>query len=148
MTMQSAITLVQSWYDAFNRADWPAMLDLLSDDVAHDPNQGRRETGREAFAAFLAEMDRCYVERLTDIVVLASADGCRAAAEYVVHGTYHATQAGLPEARGQRYRLPGGAFFTIRDGRIARLANHYNLADWLAQVGQPEGAGATMANRD
>jgi steroid delta-isomerase-like uncharacterized protein len=61
-------------------------------------------------------------------------DGSRAAAEYLVSGTYQATDAGLPEARGQKYSLPGGAFFTIRDGKIARVTNYYNLQDWLKQI--------------
>ena len=30
--------------------------------------------------------------------------------------------------------LPGGAFFALRDGVIARVTNYYNLEDWLAQV--------------
>jgi len=111
------------------------MLSCLADDVAHDLNQGPRETGREAFRAFLARMDASYAEQLRDIHVMAGADGRRAAAEYVVHGTYKATDAGLPPARGQGYVLPGGAFFDIRDGRIARVSNYYNLQHWLAQVG-------------
>lgn len=135
MTPPSAIALVQSYYDAFNRRDWPAMLALLGEDVVHDISQGPRETGREAFRDFLRRMDRCYRERLVDIVVMASADGRRAAAEYTVLGVYRATQPGLPEARDQPYRLPGGAFFEVRDGLIARVSNHYNLADWLAQIG-------------
>jgi steroid delta-isomerase-like uncharacterized protein len=126
--------LIAAYYDAFNRGDRPAMLALLTDDVAHDLNQGGREVGREAFRAFLARMDRCYRERLTDIVIAVSADGCRAAAEWVVHGTYLADDEGLPPARGQTYVLPGGAFFAIRDGRIARVTNTYNLADWICQV--------------
>jgi ketosteroid isomerase-like protein len=40
----------------------------------------------------------------------------------------------MPEARGQRYRLPAGAFFEIRDGKIARVTTTYNLRDWIAQV--------------
>ena len=127
--------LVRAYYAAFNAGDRDAMLALLTDDVAHDLNQGARETGREAFAAFMRRMDASYRERLDDIVVMASADGTRAAAEYVVHGEYLADDAGLPPARGQRYVLPGGAFFAIRDGRIARVSNYYNLEDWIAQVG-------------
>ncbi len=42
---------------------------------------------------------------------------------------------GLPEARGQTYELPVGAFFEIRDGKVARVTNYYNLNDWIAQVG-------------
>jgi steroid delta-isomerase-like uncharacterized protein len=111
------------------------MLTLLTDDVVHDLNQGARETGRDAFAAFLARMDRSYREQLRDIVVMASPDGARAAAEYVVHGEYLFADEGLPPAHGQRYVLPGGAFFDLRDGKIARVTNFYNLQDWIRQVG-------------
>ncbi len=132
--------LVLAYYAAFNRGDWDGMLALLADDVAHDLNQGPRETGREAFAAFLQRMHRCYREQLRDIVVMATADGARVAAEYVVHGEYLAADDGLPPAHGQRYVLPGGAFFDIAfddaggNGRIRRVSNYYNLEDWLAQV--------------
>ena len=127
--------LIRKYYDAFNRGDREAMLSLLTDDVAHDINQGGREVGKEAFRRFLAHMDRCYRERLTDIVVTTSPDGTHAAAEFVVHGTYLATDTGLPPARGQTYQLPAGTFFALRDGRIARVTTCYNLADWSAQVG-------------
>lgn len=130
----TALHLVETYYAAFNAGDRAAMLALLTDDVAHDLNQGARETGRAAFAAFMQRMDRCYRERLEQIVVMASADGHRAAAEYVVHGQYLADDAGLPPATGQTYVLPGGAFFDIVDGRIARVTNYYNLEDWTAQV--------------
>jgi steroid delta-isomerase-like uncharacterized protein len=131
----TTLQLVQAYYAAFNADYRDAMLALLTDDVAHDLNQGARETGRAAFVAFMQRMDASYRERLEDIVVMASADGTRAAAEYVVHGAYIADDAGLPAATGQRYVLPGGAFFDIRDGRIARVTNYYNLEDWIAQVG-------------
>ena len=126
--------LITAYYGAFNRGDREAMLSMLTDDVVHDLNQGEREIGRDAFRAFLQRMDRCYGEQLRDIVVMASNDGLRAGAEYVVHGEYKATDEGLPDAKGQRYVLPGGAFFDIRDGKIARVTNYYNLADWLTQV--------------
>lgn len=134
MSQMACVELVQRYYDAFNRGDWEGMLGCLSDDVAHDLNQGGREVGRAAFAAFLARMEASYREQLRDVVVMASADGARAAAEYVVHGEYHHDDAGLPKATGQRYVLPGGAFFEVVDGRIARVSNYYNLQDWIAQV--------------
>jgi steroid delta-isomerase-like uncharacterized protein len=129
-----AAAVIRAYLDAFNRGDRATMLALLAEDVAHDVNQGPREVGRDAFAAFLARMDRCYRERLEDIVVMAEAGGTRAAAEFTVHGEYLATDEGLPEARGQRYALPAGAFYAIRDGRIARVTMFYNLPDWIAQV--------------
>jgi steroid delta-isomerase-like uncharacterized protein len=126
--------VIAAYYDAFNRGDVQGMLDCLTEDVAHHVNEGGVRLGKERFAAFLDHMNRCYRERLTDIVIFVSADGTRGAAEFTVNGTYLATDEGLPPARGQSYRLPGGTFFTLRDGRIARVTTYYNLRDWVAQV--------------
>ena len=135
MTRLDAIALLARYYDAFNRGDNEGMLDCLSDDVAHDINQGSRQTGKAAFADFLAHMDRCYRERLCDIVLMANDAGTRASAEFLVHGEYLATDEGLPEAAGQTYVLPAGAFFDLSGGAITRVSVYYNLADWTAQVG-------------
>ncbi len=135
----AALRLVRAYYTAFEAADRAAFLDLLTEDVVHDISQGGSEVGRDAFGRFMAHMDRCYRERIADLVVMADESGGRAAAEFVVHGEYVATDPGVPDgtppARGQRYVLPAGAFFTLRDGRVARIANHYNLGDWVRQVG-------------
>lgn len=135
MTQHATIELIENYYAAFNRGDWAAMLGHLTDDVVHDLNQGSREKGREVFRAFLARMEKSYSEQLSDIVVASTPDGTRAAAEYVVHGIYKVGDEGLPPASGQTYVLPGGAFFDIREGRISRVTNYYNLQDWIAQVG-------------
>jgi hypothetical protein len=134
MSRTATLALLETYYAAFNAGDWDGMLACLSDDVAHDINQGERQTGKDTFRTFMGHMERCYKERLEDIVLMASEDGTRAAAEFVVHGTYLATDEGLPEAQGQTYVLPAGAFLAIAEGRITRLTMYYNLADWTAQV--------------
>ena len=126
--------LVQDYYAAFNAGDMPRFLGLLAGDVVHDLNQGGREVGTEAFAGFMERMNRSYREEIVDLVVMSTPDGRRAAAEFTVLGTYLRTDEGLPEATGQQYRLPAGAFFDIRDGKVARISNYYNLQDWLRQV--------------
>lgn len=65
---------------------------------------------------------------------MANDDGSRAAAEFIIDGTYIKTDTGLPEAKHQTYRIPVGAFFVIENGKIKRITNYYNLKDWLAQV--------------
>lgn len=127
--------LVRRYYAAFNARDWIGMVACLSSDVIHDVNQGGRHQGKPHFSSFLAHMDKCYREELRDIVILSSADGAHAAAEFVVHGAYLATDEGLPPADGQNYVLPAGAFFDVKDGLISRVSTHYNLQDWLKQVG-------------
>jgi steroid delta-isomerase-like uncharacterized protein len=125
---------VRRYFEAFNAGDVPAMLACLDPDVEHHVNEGRVRVGKIAFAEFCAHMSHCYEERLTDVVVFEAEGGTRAAAEYMVEGRYLATDEGLPEARGQTYRLPAGSFFSLKDGRITRVVTYYNLADWIRQV--------------
>ncbi|MBL8807060.1 MAG: nuclear transport factor 2 family protein [Rhodospirillales bacterium] len=125
---------IRNYYAAFNARDWDGMCALLTEDVAHDVCQGGRQAGRAAFRKFLDHMDRCYRESVRDLVVMVAPGGQRAAAEFDLDGTYLSTDAPHPAARGQKYSLRVGAFFELRDGRIARISNHYNVADWLAQI--------------
>lgn len=127
---------IRDYFDAFNAGDTDAMLACLADDVAHHVNEGKIRVGKAAFAEFCAHMTRSYKENLTDMVIFEAESGTRAAAEYTVNGTYLATDPGLPEAHGQTYRLPAGSFFSLKDGKIARVVTYYNLADWIAQVSE------------
>ncbi len=126
--------VIERYFAAFNRGDKQGMLDELSEEVAHHVNEGEVRHGRQAFGDFLDHMARCYREELSDIVVFTARGGSRAAAEYTVSGTYLQTDGALPAARMQTYTLPAGSFFTLKDGKIARVTTYYNLADWLRQV--------------
>lgn len=137
MAAADTIALIERYYQAFNAGDSEGMLACLADNVVHDVNQGARRTGREAFRAFSAHMERCYAEQLKSLVVMATADGSRAAAEFEVLGTYIETDEGLPAASGQTYHLPGGAFFEVSSGLITRVTTYYNLAAWLKQIAPP-----------
>lgn len=134
MSETETAALVRRYIDAFNAGDNEGMLACLSDDVAHDINQGGREIGRDKFRWFLGMMARHYKEELSDVAVLVGQGGGRAAAEFTVRGTYLSTAEGLPEASGQRYSLSAGIFFEIDEGLISRVTTYYNLADWIGQV--------------
>lgn len=132
---QDSIKLIEQYYAAFNQGDMETFLDLLTDDVIHDINQGKREVGKVAFRQFMIGMNTSYKEQLVDMVIMTTPDGNRAAAEFVVLGKYLKNDEDLPPATGQEYRLPAGAFFEIRDNKVARITNYYNLQDWIKQVG-------------
>ena len=129
-----SVELLKLYYDAFNRGDAVGMLDLIADDIVHEPSQGAVRNGKVAFAQFLDHMNCCYKEKVVDPVFLTSADGTHGAAEFVLNGTYLQTDGDLPAANGQKYRLRVGTFFEIANGKFARVSNHYNLADWLVQI--------------
>lgn len=126
--------VLQQYYQRFNAGDYEGMLALLAEDVVHEPSQGNPRHGKALFREFLQHMERCYKERVIDPVFMTNAAGDRASAEFMLDGKYLVTDGELPPAREQGYRLRVGAFFELRDGLIARVSNHYNLEDWIAQV--------------
>lgn len=134
MTRESTEQLIRHYYEVFNSGDRPALLEVLSDDVIHEINEGGIETGRETFRVFLERMDRSYREQVVDLIVMADASGTRASAEFYIEGVYLVSDEGLPEAKGQTYRLRVGAFFEVEAGKIRRVTNYYNLREWIAQV--------------
>ena len=133
-TKEQTLALLSNYYTCFNAGDTDGMLALMADDVVHDINQGDSEHGIEAFREFFVRMNRCYKENVSDLQLFASDNGTRAAAEFIVHGTYLSTDDGLPKAQGQTYDLPAGAFFRLHNDRITRVTMYYNLQHWLNQV--------------
>lgn len=134
MSEPAARATVAAYYAAFNAENPAGMLACVTDDVEHRVNEGGIRHGRAKFAEFCAHMGVSYREQLQDIEIFVNAAGTRAAAEFVVHGEYLKTDPGLPEAQGQRYVLPAGSFFDLKDGKISRITTFYNLNDWIAQV--------------
>lgn len=126
--------LITEYYKNFNAKNYEGMLGLLTEDVVHDINQGSRMEGKDKFRSFLKRMDELYDENLTDIAIMTDESGKRASAEFICNGTYKSTDEGLPQARGQKYRIPVGCFFEVDNGKIKRVSNHYNLNDWIVMV--------------
>lgn len=131
----TSLETVKQYYAAFNRCDWAGMLALLDPEVRHDANQGDSHTGLDHFRAFLAQMDECYEESLTDMVFMTNEMGNRVACEFTVNGIYKKTDRDLPLATGQHYVLPAGAFLEVRDGKISRVTTYYNLPLWMKLIG-------------
>ncbi len=136
MTRSTARDTLWAYYAAFNAGDTAGMLGCVTDDIEHRVNEGGIRRGRYRFAEFCAHMGVSYREQLHDIEIFINDDGSRGAAEFVVHGEYLKTDPGLPQAHGQRYILPAGAFFDLRGDKISRITTFYNLSDWIEQVSQ------------
>jgi steroid delta-isomerase-like uncharacterized protein len=131
--MPSTESVIKTYFDAFNRHDLDEMLMTLTDDVAHDINEGGREVGKEAFRKFKAHMDKCYREQIRDLVIMTK--DSRGTAEFIVDGEYIATDEGLPEATGQKYSIPAAAIFEVSEsGKITRVTSYYNLKGWIAAI--------------
>lgn len=133
--MTDSQQIVQAYYDAFNRKDWAGMLALVDENIRHDANQGGQRWGKAAFEAFLEHMDQCYDEQVVDLLIFSRPQHPdRIACEFTIQGVYKATDGDLPEAKGQRYELPVGAFLALKNGKICRVTTYYNLPLWLQLI--------------
>lgn len=129
--------LIEQYYTTFNNGDLAGFLALLDDNVIHEINQGKCETGKNAFKKFMEHMNTCYRETIKDIVIFSGADESRAAAEFLVAGTYIKTDDGFPIAQNQTYELSAGAFFEIKNNKITRITNYYNVQEWVKLISAP-----------
>lgn len=127
--------LIARFIDALNRSDHAAALEMVSEDVAHDPFDAAREIGRDKLRWRLGLTARHFDERIEDLAVLTGEGGVRAAADFTLRGTYRVTAPGLPEAAGQRYSLSGLMAFDIDDGVITRISAYRNPAGFRAALG-------------
>lgn len=130
--MNETEALMRAYFDAFNRHDLEGMLATLSNDVIHDINEGGREVGIEAFRKFKTHMDACYREQIVNPIFMIG--GNHGTTEFTVEGEYIGTDAGLPEATGQKYSVPAAAIFEVTDGKISRVTSYYNLRAWIAAI--------------
>lgn len=134
MSDTESARLVERFISAFNDKDTEAMQALLADDVVHDPREGTREIGKETFHWHVGQVARHFHEQWTDVAIMTAPGGVRAAAEFTLAGSYHATRDDLPAANGQSYRVPAGMFFEIDDGLITRLTTYVDMAAWRAAL--------------
>ncbi|WP_353717311.1 ketosteroid isomerase-related protein [Dyadobacter sp. 676] len=133
----TALETVRQYYEAFNAKNWQGMLALLHPEVRHEANQGDVRIGVKKFTEFLKKMDEAYEETLTDMVFFSEPQDRRVAVEFTVNGIYKKAEEGLPEAHGQSYVLPAGAFLEVTDGKISRVTTYYNLPLWIELVSKP-----------
>jgi len=131
----NALKVVKDYYAYFNSKNWQGMLDLIHPEIKHEANQSDTRVGKELFTEFLAHMDKCYDENLSDMIFFSEESNSRVAVEFVVNGIYKSTDSDLPEAKGQKYVLPAGAFLEVKNGLISRVTTYYNLPLWMGLVG-------------
>lgn len=128
------LDIVKSYYNNFNNRNWQGMLDIVSDDIVHYPNEGEPRHGKELFAQFLRKMDTAYNEKLTGMIFYTTSDPSKIAVQFTVNGIYKIAEDGLPPAHGQSYVIPAAAFLEIRDGRVRSVTTYYNLQEWIEKV--------------
>jgi steroid delta-isomerase-like uncharacterized protein len=129
------INLVKTYFEALNKKDMNLFFSIMDSNVEHDIDDGSVEHGIGKFKVFMQKGADSFNEKLDNIVIMVSDDGKYAAARWIDHGVYYKDYAGLDvRASNQKYTLPGGHFFEVRDGKISCVATYYNATDFMKQI--------------
>lgn len=129
------VKLVQQMYDAFNRRDIPAVLDMMAEDaewqspvtraVSKEIPWAQPRHSRAEVAAFFGELkEHMQPDRLEPLAYTVQGD------RVVVEGK----NRGTVRANGQSYEHDWVMIFTLRQGQIARMRHYYDTADLLAAI--------------
>jgi ketosteroid isomerase-like protein len=123
------IDVVQAVYDAFARADVPAILELFSPDVtvyqSPEVPWGGTHQGHEGLLTFMAVLSRRIASTPETQRMVADGDG-------------HVVQTGMTRgkvrATGVRFEIPETHVWTVRDGRIAHYEVYLDSAAMCAAL--------------
>jgi steroid delta-isomerase-like uncharacterized protein len=136
MSRQSTENLIRAYLDAANQSDNDAIIALMDEDVVFEVNQGMRQVGTDNLRFLLANKVLCTKEQLADAVIMSSADGACAAAEFTWKGSYIGTIPGFPNATGQRFSLKAAITFEVEDGKFTRITSWRDMKEWLKQISE------------
>lgn len=133
-TSKTAHNIIENYYTAVKAQDLPKFLNLLSDNVVHEINQGDTETGKALFKTFMENQFSSGKINIKDLIILTSPDGKYATSRFICSGTYTKTAKGYPPAKNQHWEIPVVSFFQIHDGKISHVAVYFNDKEYLKQL--------------
>jgi steroid delta-isomerase-like uncharacterized protein len=136
---EQTLAVVRKVLDAFTAHDVNAFRDLLAPDaILHIGGGPTIVTGVDAILATVSITLQAIPDlRVTAISLIAQ--GTLAAAELIREGT-HTGMAIFPDGTplppsGRSVRLPESLWFTVRDGKVVRMAPYVDMLDTLQQLG-------------
>lgn len=126
--------IIKQYYDAILEQSVPNFLNLLSEDVVHEINQGDTEVGKSKFKTFMEQQFSYGEIEINDLIILSSQDGKYGFSRYLCSGKHVKNVEGYPPATGQHWKIPVVTYFTINNNKISHVAVYYNQKDWINQV--------------
>ena len=127
--------LVYELYAAWSLHQLEKIDTIFTDDAAYeDVAAGQAYRGKEAIKELLRGAYAWAPDFRVTMQSLIVADD-RAATEWLSEGIQTGPIGDLP-ASGNSFRLRGVSTFVFRDGKIASVTDYYDMATFLAQLGE------------
>ena len=134
--MSQTVSLIKEWAAAASDHDMARVTALFTEDgVYEDVAVGHTSRSHQEMIDF----GKVFFTGFPDVVFkLTSAvvhDEHRAAVEWRMIGTHKGEMPGMPPPNGGTCDVRGMSFLELRDGKIARCSDYWNMAELMRQLG-------------
>ena len=127
-------SVIKDSFAAGNSHDIDKVISFFTNDcVYEDVAIGRVNRGKEELKAFFKEMFVWSPDAKIELKSVFSA-GDWAASEWVMTGTHAGDTPELP-ATGKSFSVRGTSIIQMRNGKLSRQSDYWNLMSFLQQVG-------------
>jgi steroid delta-isomerase-like uncharacterized protein len=120
----------------------PEAMKLMTDDIEFSDGSTTLQ-GADQVRSYFETFARAFPDARVRLGDNTMEDGDRASAELTYEGT-HTGPLGGPQgdipATGKAVSLPGSAFITLRDGKIASFHGYYDQMAMMSQLGLMPGS--------
>jgi len=138
VTEQDVATVARKWVEAFNAADWGRVEAGLTPDSVYDEFGTQRHiVGDQA----ILEVYQNWKTAMPDVkgqIKNVLTNGDSAVIELTWEGTHTGplqTANGVIPASGKRQVTPGALAVDVKDGKIQRHRNYFDMLTFLQQIG-------------
>ena len=126
--------VLEEWAAGWSAHDVDKVAALFTDDcVYEDVPLGAINHGKEELKAFGRPFFQAFPDFTIELTACFAADAW-AAMEWLMSGTHEGDLPGMP-ATGKSFSVRGSTILELRDGRIRRNSDYWDMATFLKQVG-------------
>jgi len=119
---------------AWSSYDMEKVASLYTDDIVYeDIAFGSIKRGKEELRAFIKECFVMFSDWKTE-VKSSVISGDWGYSEWIWSATHTGNHPKLP-ATGKRFSIRGASVYELKEGKIKRKTDYYNLVDFLQQIG-------------
>jgi len=128
------LDIAHRYFDAWNRRDAAAVLDILGDDGTYqDPGTGGPIRG-EALRGYMNGLISAFPDLSFEVVSAGLAAPDLVAGQWIMRGTNTGSMFGLPPT-GRPVELPGADFIRVANGKVRSVEGYFDSRGLPEQLG-------------
>lgn len=132
--------MIRDWVEAENSQDADRFASFYTDDcVWEDVALGLVNRGKKQVKAYFKSMFDAFPNLKFEVQSVFAASNW-GVCEFLMTGTQADDFPGVPDTGGKRFSVRGVSVIQLRNGKISRNSDYWNMATLLQQVGLMAGA--------